>query len=91
MKQITENEFYENFTPVENHLDNNASWDNCMFETYGEEEDYVREQDNNNIWTIVEGDNDTMFIESGFHIVNRMGYLITEEKWGEETTVIIED
>jgi hypothetical protein len=91
MKQITENEFYENFTPVENHLDNNASWDNCMFETYGEEEDYVREQDNNNIWTIVEGDNDTMFIESGFHIVNRMGYLITKEKWGEETTVIIED
>jgi hypothetical protein len=91
MKQITENEFYENFTPVENHLDNNASWDNCMFETYGEEVDYVREQDNNNIWTIVEGDNDTMFIESGFHIVNRMGYLITEEKWDEETTVIIED
>ena len=90
MKQITEDKFDENFTPVENHLDDNASWDNCMFETYGEEEDYVREQDNNNIWTIVEGDNDTIFIESGFHIVNRMGYLITKEKWIEDTNVFID-
>ena len=90
MRKITEDEFYEKFTPIENHLDDNASWDNCMFETYGEEEDFVREQNEQNIWTIVEGDDDTMFIESGFHIVNRMGYLITEEIWSEDTIVTVD-
>ena len=90
MKQITETQFFDEFTLVENHLDDNAAWDNCMFETYDEEEVYVRAQDNNNVWTIVEGDNDTMFIESGYHFVNRMGYLITKEKWIEDTNVSVD-
>ena len=90
MKKITEDEFFEKFTPVENHLDDNAAWDSCMFETYGKEEEYVRKQDKNNVWTIVEGDDDTMFIESGYHFVNRMGYLITKEKWVKDTNVTVD-
>ena len=63
-----------------------------MFETYGEELDYVhmKAQNANNVWTIIEGDNDTMFIVSGVHLVNRIGYLITNEEWEEETEVEIE-
>ena len=92
IKSLTENQFDEQFTLVENHLDNNASWNGAMFETYGEELDYIRmkAQNANNVWTIIEGDNDTMFIVSGVHLVNRIGYLITNEEWEEETEVEIE-
>jgi len=87
MLHITEDQFYEKFNPIENHIDTNASFDGCMFETYDEELDHVKAQPNNKVWTIVEGDDDTMFYLSGYHVVNRIGYLITEEEWEEETEV----
>jgi len=92
VKTLTEEQFDEQFTLVENHLDNNASWGGAMFETFGEELDYVRmkAQKGNNVWTIIEGDDDSMFIVSGVHLVNRIGYLITREEWTEETEVEIE-
>lgn len=92
LKTLTEEQFDEQFTLIENHLDNNASWGGAMFETYGEELDYVRmkAQKGNNVWTIIEGDDDSMFIVSGVHLVNRIGYLITREEWEGETEVEIE-
>jgi len=92
VKTLTEDQFDEQFTLVENHLDNNASWGGAMFETFGEELDYVRmkAERGNNVWTIIEGDDDTMFIVNGVHFVNRIGYLITREEWTEETEVEIE-
>ena len=92
VKTLTEEQFDEQFTLVENHLDNNASWGGAMFETFGEELDYVRmkAQKGNNVWTIIEGDDDSMFIVSGVHLVNRIGYLITREEWTEETEVEID-
>ena len=92
VKTLTEDQFDEQFTLVENHIDNNASWGGAMFETFGEELDYVRmkAERGNNVWTIIEGDDDTMFIVNGVHFVNRIGYLITREEWTEETEVEIE-
>ena len=92
VKTLTEDQFDEQFTLVENHIDNNASWGGAMFETFGEELDYVRmkAQKGNNVWTIIEGDDDSMFIVSGVHLVNRIGYLITREEWTEETEVEID-
>ena len=89
---LTEDQFDEQFTLVENHIDNNASWGGAMFETFGEELDYVRmkAQKGNNVWTIIEGDDDSMFIVNGVHFVNRIGYLITREEWTEETEVEID-
>jgi hypothetical protein len=92
LTSLTEEQFDEQFTLIENHLDDNASWGGAMFETYGEELDYVRmkAERGNNVWTIIEGDDDTMFIVNGVHLVNRIGYLITREEWTEETEVEIE-
>lgn len=89
---LTEEQFDEQFTLVENHIDDNASWSGAMFETFGEEFDYVRmkAQKGNNVWTILEGDDDSMFIVNGVHFVNRIGYLITREEWEGETEVEIE-
>ena len=90
---ITEDQFYEEYKPIKNHLDDNASFDGCMFETYGEEVQYVFElaKKENRVWTIIEGD-DGMCFSAGFHYVNRLGFLITEKPYdSEEDWVEIDD
>lgn len=80
--QLSEDEFDNQYPLVRNHIDPNASWsDNegpgCLFETYGEEVEFVRQQNPLTIWTIIDGDDDDMYITSGYHFVNRIGYLIS--------------
>jgi sulfatase maturation enzyme AslB (radical SAM superfamily) len=88
--QITWDEFEEQFKPIQNHLDNNASCNGWMFETYGAELDYVIEQTHKDpfkVWTVVDNDG-LMSITDGYHIVNRMGYIITEVPFVHMTEVI---
>lgn len=72
---ITEEQFWETYAPIKNHLDDNACLDGCMYETYDEELEFVKSQPNNLIWTYCD-DGDTAYLSSGFHFVNRLGYLI---------------
>lgn len=92
VKILSEEQFYEQFTPVENHIDDNASWNGAMFETFGEELEYVKmkAQKGNNVWTLIEGDDDTWYISNGMRLVNRIGYFITREEWEGETDVEID-
>jgi len=90
---LTEEEFDERYELLDNHIDTNASFDGKMFETYGEEIDFVVEMaKQNRVITIVESDDETCQGEceacerspsltyiSGYHFVNRIGYLITTE------------
>lgn len=71
-KQISEEEFDERFRPITN-PDN----DNILWETYGDEYDFVKSQDPRKIWTIMDGDQDTWLV-SGWHYVNRQNYVVTE-------------
>jgi len=89
MKTITEDQFFEDFKPVRNHLDPNAAFEGCLFETYGEEKSHVHNTDQKKVWTVIEGD-EFMFILSGMHLVNRLGFLITEKPYDEETEVIFD-
>ena len=79
MRTITEAEFDE-IELEDNHLVENASWEGKMFETYGEEFEHVKAvhtKHPNRVLTILdEGDN--LFVESGVHVINRLGYLITK-------------
>lgn len=68
------------YCPVPNHLDSHASWDGYMFETYGDQLAYVRQQPLNNVWTIIEEDG-CQYIVTGYRIVNRLGYFITNYSW----------
>lgn len=89
IKQITEDTFDELVTLIPNHIDDNASFDGNMFETYGEEVNFVIEMaKQNRVITIIEGDGESdddgeyspnMYYVSGYHMVNRIGYLISEE------------
>jgi hypothetical protein len=89
---ITDDRFYDEFKPVKNHLlPNGAPFSDCMFETYGEELEYVRKQKPEHIWTIMDGDDGNLFIGAGYHLVNRIGYLITEKPWVTGDEQVIED
>jgi hypothetical protein len=83
-------DWVEEFKPVQNHIDDNASFDGLMFETYGVELAFVRAQDINRIWTFIEQDG-VFCVSEGMHIVKRLGYAITEKPYAENTFYIIED
>jgi len=80
--QMSEDEWREKYKPIKNHLDDNASWNGLMFETYGDEHEFVKstilDKDYTYIWTYCHGDNNSSYISSGYHWINRLGYLITE-------------
>ena len=81
---MTFEEWLDKYQPVDNHLDNNASFQDengngIMFETYGDELQYVLSIANsspNQVWTYVDGDDGT-YVTNGYHLVNRIGYFIT--------------
>ena len=81
---MTEDEFDATYVLRQNHLNPNASWaigegTGCLFETYGEELQFVRLQDPQTIWTVLDGEDGNLCVVSGYHFVNRVGYLISTE------------
>jgi hypothetical protein len=76
------------YKPVRNPLNPDGAHNGYMFETYGEEFEKARNTSIENIWTLVEDDGMEAIL-SGFHLVNRIGYFITEVPWTEETAVNI--
>jgi hypothetical protein len=70
----------EEFKPINNHLSNDPEYQ--MFETYGEELEFVMAQDPYTIWTYIDADGGSLITE-GYHLVNRLGYYITEKPWTE--------
>ncbi len=80
--EITEDEFDATYPLITNHLRPDAGWvygetGGCLFETYGEELAFVRELDPRTVWTLVDGDDGDQYLLSGFHFVNRIGYLVS--------------
>jgi hypothetical protein len=95
-------EFEANFKPVFNHIEAKANPspnpESCccvngrMFETNCDQEDFIREQDPNKVWTVIlvdevdeNGEDLPWYICKGFHHVNRNGYILTENSWDENT------
>jgi hypothetical protein len=73
----------EKFKPIKNHIDPEASSDGLLFETYGEDVQFVCDTTNgkvgkpHTVWTWMDGDNSDVICE-GYHLCNRIGYYITE-------------
>ena len=81
--ELTEDQFAEQYPLRTNHLNPHAAWEDehggCLFETYGEELAFVRQQDPLTVWTLIDGDDGDLYLLSGFHCVNRIGYLLSEQ------------
>ena len=84
---MTWSEFVDFFKPIKNHFSNDP--DNLMFETYGEELEFVNKANPHNIWTYLDTDGGSVTVE-GFHYVNRIGYYITEVPWIDATSYEID-
>jgi hypothetical protein len=79
----------DTYKPILNHIDTNASFDGMMFETYDEEVEFVKAQDENRIWMYGDGDDGGSFVWSGWGFVNRIGYFITEVPCPPDTDIQI--
>lgn len=80
---LTWEEFEEQFKPIPNHFHENDTA--LHFETYGEEDEFVRTFiEQNRVWTYTDVGSGTV-ISEGYHWVNRLGYFVTEVPWEEGT------
>ena len=87
-KFMTYDYWVDNFKPKMNHLrEQDRNILELPYETYGEENEYVKQRDNKFIWTEVDGDSGT-YIIAGYHWVNRIHYYITENPWEDEYTEV---
>lgn len=93
--EMTFDEWFDTYKPIVNHLDEHASFggdksgSGTMFETYGDEVAFVKEQNADCIWTYGDGDDGGSYIWNGWHFVNRIGYFITEVPCPPDTDIQI--
>ena len=88
--EMTEDEWFNTYKPIKNNIDMNSSFDGHMFETYGEEVEFVKAQDENRIWMYGDGDDGGSYVWSGWGFVNRIGYFITEVPFPADTTIQVQ-
>lgn len=91
---LTIEKFDREYRPLLNPFDDNASWDGCMLETYGEELDHVKtvlQHAPLRVWTIVEDDYGNPVLTNGFHYVNRIGYVVTVNPAPEDVFINVVD
>jgi len=76
LTKISMEEFEERFKPIKNP----NFQDTILFETYGDDIQFLKKQNAATLWTLLcEGEN--IWISNGVHWVNRMNYIVTENKW----------
>lgn len=90
--ELSEEEFDARYPLLINHLNPSASWafgdgPGCLFETYGEELEFVQRQDPRTVWTLVDGDDGDQYLVSGLHFVNRIGYLVSTVPVPDDTDI----
>ncbi len=79
------NVWVRQYKPVQNHVTANSPYDGTMFETFGPDREYVLSVANSHnpsdlqrVWTLLDAGGRDLTIASGYHLVNRLGYFITE-------------
>jgi hypothetical protein len=82
---MTWEEWEEKYQPEYNQIlgAGAAPLDGYMYETYGQELDYVKARPIRTIWTILDTDGE-LYLSMGYHYVNRFGYVITEVPWTDD-------
>ena len=86
MRTIKWDEFVKQYHPIKNEINHNASIDGYMFETFGEELNFVNNSPLNCIWTLKD-DGNCQILNAGLGVVNRIGYIVSEIPYREYTVV----
>lgn len=74
MTTIPFDTFVEKYKPITNPFNPDAPENGLVFETHGAELDFVRAQQTTHILTLLDDGTTIIF---GYHLVNRLGYIIT--------------
>jgi len=80
------------FQPIRNHLAEDAAIDGCVFSPYGDELKFVMRHSSDRIWSFIvcdDGRSPVWLIFGGFHVVNLMGYLLTDKAFDPSVTYAI--
>ena len=78
---MTEDEWFEKFQPMINPLEQAKNARNTViFETFGDDAEYVFKIDPHYVWTDMDGDSGSYIVE-GRHYVNRNFYYVTRHPW----------
>lgn len=82
-RPVSERRFWEHYKPIES-ITGNQMWEYHEVIASG--------VPLNRIWTVIEGDTGrTWYASPGFHIVNKLGYVVTEVPWEDATIDAIYD
>lgn len=89
---MTVEDWLNTYKPLVNHLDSNASWQDgdgrgVMFETYGAEVEFVLDCEPLCVWTYLAGDDGNDFVTNGYHLVNRIGYFVTQKPAPDDAVI----
>lgn len=87
---ISEDQFDDLYQPIPNHIfDHEEAW---FYETYGEEHEYILElvgRGTNTVWTYQDDDNGDPCLTSGYHVVNRIGYIVTSVPYKDDDDIYV--
>jgi hypothetical protein len=84
-EKYTFDEWINNYNPVALvHSDFDEPY---MFETYGEDREFLSMIQGTNVWTLI-ADGDKEFIQAGDHFVNRIGYFVTITPWDNPDIIV---
>ena len=90
---ISEDQFMETYKPIQQGAEGEFMLDDFQEAVRFAE---ARGLSSNHVWTIMEsgdGDDDALYVSAGYHLVNRIGYIVTEKPWetGIEDAIWMED
>jgi hypothetical protein len=77
----------EKFKPIKNHF-RDPQHEEIIFETYGEEWEFIKAQDPRHVWTNIQGDMSDLVV-AGVAFVNRLHYYVTEVPWENEDDYVL--
>lgn len=90
---ISESDFMDTYNPIQTGREGEF-----MLDDYHEAVQFAeaRGHSSNHVWSIIEsgdGDDDSLYVSAGYHLVNRLGYIVTEKPWetGIEDGIWMED
>lgn len=82
-------EWEQTYKPQKNTISGHRGWEGLLFETHGDDWEYVATQPEENVWSYIDDEDGTAFA-TGRWSENAMGYFICEVPWTEIDFFIVE-
>ena len=76
---LKDDQWYETYEPEER-----------MYETYGEDMNYINSMPAQFVWTLLDGDEGDEVIVNGKGLVNRIGYYISKKPHNTKELIVVE-